>query len=89
MFLANVNHEATGMRLFNVLLAAICLTVASDTDDTSGKKLRVVVFGAHPDDPESGAGGLIATLTGGGHEVICAYGTTFRGDRRFFGRSER
>ena len=27
-------------------------------------------------------------LTQQGHEVICAYGTTFRGDRRFFGRPE-
>ena len=51
-------------------------------------KLKIVVFGGHPDDPESGAGGLIATLTRQGHEVICAYGTTFRGDRRFFGRPE-
>ena len=33
-------------------------------------KLKVVVFGGHPDDPESGAGGLIATLTRQGHEVI-------------------
>jgi LmbE family N-acetylglucosaminyl deacetylase len=41
-----------------------------------------------PDDPESGAGGLIATLTRQGHEVICAYGTSFRSDRRFFGKSE-
>jgi LmbE family N-acetylglucosaminyl deacetylase len=47
-----------------------------------------VVFGGHPDDPESGAGGLIATLTKQGHEVICAYGTTFRGGRKFFGRPE-
>jgi len=54
----------------------------------SDKMLKVVVFGGHPDDPESGAGGLIATLTRQGHEVICAYGTTFRGDRRFFGRPE-
>ena len=52
------------------------------------KKLKVVVFGGHPDDPESGAGGLIATLTRQGHEVICAYGTAFRGDRRFFDRPE-
>ncbi len=52
------------------------------------KKLKIVVFGGHPDDPESGAGGLIATLTRQGHEVICAYGTTFRGDLRFFGRPE-
>jgi LmbE family N-acetylglucosaminyl deacetylase len=53
-----------------------------------GKALKVVVFGGHPDDPESGAGGLIATLTRQGHKVIAAYGTTFRGDRRFFGRPE-
>jgi LmbE family N-acetylglucosaminyl deacetylase len=52
------------------------------------KKLKIVIFGGHPDDPESGAGGLIAALTQQGHEVICAYGTTFRGDRRFFGRPE-
>jgi LmbE family N-acetylglucosaminyl deacetylase len=52
------------------------------------KKLKVVVFGGHPDDPESGAGGLIATLTKQGHEVICGYGTAFRGGRRFFDRPE-
>jgi len=52
------------------------------------KKLKVLVFGGHPDDPESGAGGLIATLTGLGHEVILAYGTSFRGDRQLFGRPE-
>jgi LmbE family N-acetylglucosaminyl deacetylase len=52
------------------------------------KKLKIVIFGGHPDDPESGAGGLIAALTGQGHEVILAYGTAFRGDRKFFGRPE-
>jgi LmbE family N-acetylglucosaminyl deacetylase len=52
------------------------------------RKLKVVVFGGHPDDPESGAGGLAATLTRQGHEVILAYGTTFRGNRRFFDRPE-
>ncbi len=52
------------------------------------KSLKVVIFGGHPDDPESGAGGLAAMLTRQGHEVILAYGTTFRGDRRFFDRPE-
>jgi LmbE family N-acetylglucosaminyl deacetylase len=56
--------------------------------DPSFRKAKVVIFGGHPDDPESGAGGLAATLTGAGHEVILAYGTTFRGDRQFFGRPE-
>jgi N-acetylglucosamine malate deacetylase 1 len=51
-------------------------------------KLRVVVFGGHPDDPESGCGGLIAELTRSGHEVIVAYGTCFRGDRKLGGEPE-
>jgi LmbE family N-acetylglucosaminyl deacetylase len=65
--------------------------VAPQGQDTARKPdspLTVVVFGGHPDDPESGAGGLISMLTRAGHDVICAYGTTFRGDRRFFGRPE-
>lgn len=65
-------------------LPAICVQAAEETP----RKLRIVVFGGHPDDPESGAGGLIAALTRRGHEVFCAYGTAFRGGRRFFGRPE-
>jgi N-acetylglucosamine malate deacetylase 1 len=76
------------MKLLIALLSASCLLVSAGARDQSGRTLRVVVFGGHPDDPESGAGGLIASLTRQGHEVICAYGTTFRGDRRFFGRPE-
>lgn len=53
-----------------------------------GRKLKVVIFGGHPDDPESGTGGLAALLAQQGHEVILAYGTTFRDDRRFFNRPE-
>lgn len=52
------------------------------------KRLTVVVFGGHPDDPESGAGGLVAALAKQRHRVICAYGTAFRGDRRVLGRPE-
>jgi LmbE family N-acetylglucosaminyl deacetylase len=75
-------------QMFALIFVVPSLVVLCHADDNPNKKLRVVVFGGHPDDPESGAGGLIATLTRQGHEVICAYGTTFRGDRRFFGRPE-
>ncbi len=64
-----------------------CCSSAS-AQEPARKKLRVVVFGAHCDDPETGAGGLIATLTRAGHEVICAYATTFRGDRKIGGVPE-
>jgi LmbE family N-acetylglucosaminyl deacetylase len=42
----------------------------------------VAVVGAHPDDPESGCGGLIALLTKQGHEVVVGYLTCYRGDRK-------
>jgi LmbE family N-acetylglucosaminyl deacetylase len=63
-------------------------STCGDESAQVGKRLRVVVFGGHPDDPESGAGGLAALLGRQGHEVILAYGTAFRGGRQFFGRPE-
>ena len=52
------------------------------------RRLRVVVVGAHCDDPESGAGGLIVSLSRAGHEVIVAYMACFRDGRKCFGRPE-
>lgn len=40
---------------------------------TADEPLRVVVTGGHPDDPETGCGGLIARLTQAGHRVTVAY----------------
>ena len=37
------------------------------------KKRKILVIGAHPDDPETGAGGTICLLTAAGHEVVCVY----------------
>lgn len=37
------------------------------------RKLKVMVAGAHPDDPESCAGGTIARYSDEGHEVVCLY----------------
>jgi LmbE family N-acetylglucosaminyl deacetylase len=67
------------------LLLAPAFPLPADRDDpkpAEKKKLRVVVFGAHPDDPESGCGGLMALLQKDGHEVIAGYATCFRGDRK-------
>lgn len=38
-----------------------------------GRKLNIVVVGAHPDDPESGCGGTIARYSGQGHNVVIIY----------------
>jgi len=42
-------------------------------DDPPGKKLKVLVAGAHPDDPETGCGGLILRYVQAGHEVVAYY----------------
>ena len=51
------------MKIFTVLLVGFCVSVTATASDGPATKLRVVVFGGHPDDPEPGAGGLIAGLT--------------------------
>ncbi len=51
------------------------------------KKLKIVVTGGHPDDPETGCGGLIALLTKGGHKVSIGYLT--RGEAGIAGTSHQ
>ena len=51
--------------------------------------MKILVFGAHPDDPESSCGGLAVRCVQDGHEVVFMYGTAFRPERTFFGRPER
>ncbi len=51
----------------------------------SARKLKVVVSGAHPDDPETGCGGTIARYSDLGHEVVVLYLT--RGERGIKGKS--
>src|ERR1700678_4280654 len=66
----------SGWLLTSMLILSFCSLpeAAAQARDHAAQKLKVVVFGGHPDDPESGAGGLIKILTGLGHEVIVAYG---------------
>jgi LmbE family N-acetylglucosaminyl deacetylase len=41
--------------------------------DPPAKKLKVIVAGGHPGDPEYGCGGTVARLTHLGHEVVLLY----------------
>ena len=49
------------------------------------RKLKVVVVGGHPDDPETGVGGTIARYADEGHEVVCLYLT--RGEAGIRGKT--
>ncbi len=51
----------------------------------TGKKLKIIVVGAHPGDPECGCGGTISLFTASGHEVVAAYLT--RGEAGVQGKS--
>ena len=52
---------------------------------SAGSKRKILVIGAHPDDPETGAGGTICLLTQAGHQVVCVYLT--RGEAGIRGKS--
>lgn len=56
------------------LLTLPQLLHASPAEPASKKK--VVCFGGHPDDPESGCGGTLAKLAAKGHDVTIIYLTT-------------
>jgi LmbE family N-acetylglucosaminyl deacetylase len=79
-----MNNSIFALLATSVMLAAASPATAAQPEPSpaAAKKLRVVVFGAHPDDPESGCGGLIALLTKAGHEVVVGYATCYRGDRK-------
>ena len=49
------------------------------------RKLRIVIAGAHPDDPESACGGLTSLCVDAGHEVIHLYLT--RGEAGIKGKT--
>ena len=58
---------------------------ASTTGSPEARKLKVIVVGGHPDDPESGCGGTMARYAALGHEVVSLYLT--RGEAGIRGKS--
>jgi N-acetylglucosamine malate deacetylase 1 len=55
------------------------------SESAAARKLKIVVAGGHPDDPESGCGGTIALYSNLGHEVLVLYLT--RGEVGIDGKS--
>ena len=80
-------HRATalaGSAALGLPLAGFAEAAAVNGPPSKGK-LKVVVAGAHPDDPETGCGGTIARYTDLGHDVTVLYLT--RGERGIKGKS--
>ncbi|MBR1538166.1 MAG: PIG-L family deacetylase, partial [Bacteroidales bacterium] len=80
--------KAAGSAAALTILGGIPLQAnGKGTASTRKKKERkkILVVGAHPDDPETGAGGTICLLTDAGHEVVCVYLT--RGEAGIPGKS--
>lgn len=60
--------------------------LAEDSPQTpAARRLKVIVAGGHPDDPESSAGGTMARYADLGHEVVALYLT--RGEAGIPGKS--
>jgi LmbE family N-acetylglucosaminyl deacetylase len=65
--------------------AAPAPSQASSAGPPEAAKLKVVVVGGHPDDPETGCGGTMARYAALGHEVVSLYLT--RGEAGIRGKS--
>jgi LmbE family N-acetylglucosaminyl deacetylase len=57
-----------------------------ENETEAKKKLKLVVAGGHPDDPESGCGGTVVRYTSLGHEVTLLYLT--RGEAGIEGKNQ-
>jgi LmbE family N-acetylglucosaminyl deacetylase len=72
--------------LAGAAVVGLPLAAAAEDDKPAARpKLKVVVAGAHPDDPESGCGGTMARYSDQGHEVVALYLT--RGEAGIRGKS--
>jgi LmbE family N-acetylglucosaminyl deacetylase len=62
----------TGLAAGTAALGLPLVEAAAD-EAPARSKLKVIVAGAHPDDPESAAGGTVARYADLGHDVVCLY----------------
>jgi LmbE family N-acetylglucosaminyl deacetylase len=72
--------------LSGTTVAALAMGGNPLTAQESPRK-KIIIMGAHPDDPETGCGGLMALLAQAGHTVIAAYLT--RGEAGIAGKSHQ
>lgn len=59
--------------LSGIAQASLALGLGEVIEAEERRKLKVIVTGGHPGDPEYGCGGTIARYTDAGHEVVLLY----------------
>ena len=71
-----------------IVMAGVGSQAARAQNEKTGKSgnLKVMIVGAHPDDPESSCGGTMARYSDLGHEVVTVYLT--RGEGGISGKTE-
>jgi N-acetylglucosamine malate deacetylase 1 len=62
-----------GVAAIGLPLGATAESAPSETPRTTKTRLKVVVTGGHPGDPEYGCGGTVARYADQGHEVVLLY----------------
>ncbi len=85
--LAGRRELLTGLAAGAMAVGLPLLEVRAADTAPQRPKLKVIVAGAHPDDPESAAGGTIARYADLGHDVVCLYLT--RGEAGMKGKAPK
>ena len=82
-------RKVLSLSTISLIGSSIGWTAASNNEKASNQKLKnklkMIVVGAHPDDPETGCGGTMLLWSDAGHEVVSAYLT--KGEAGIHGKS--
>ena len=82
----SISRRTLMARTGQAAIGALGLPLLSEgAGEAQRPRLKIVVAGAHPDDPESSAGGTMARYADLGHEVVALYLT--RGEAGIRGKS--
>ena len=77
--------KAAGAMAVGATVLGVPIDVSGKSAGRNFQKKKILVIGAHPDDPETCAGGTMCLFTDAGHEVVCVYLT--RGEAGIEGKS--
>jgi LmbE family N-acetylglucosaminyl deacetylase len=66
-------HSISRRKFVTSAIALSAFRMFSQSAGNTPRKLKVVITGGHPGDPEYGCGGTVARYTDAGHEVVLLY----------------